>query len=179
MRITGGLYKGRKIICPPGVIRPAMDRMRESLFAILGDMTGCSFLDLYAGSGAVGIEAASRGADPVVFVEKDRGKRQILLRNTSIIEKKQEIHIIPVEHHLRREKRRFDFLFLDPPFRQKAKLEVLELIAGRGLLSESGTVVIHLPREEENLPPEVPGAKPLYLTDRRRYGGSSLLFYRA
>ena len=52
MRVTGGLYKGRNVSCPPGVIRPAMDRMRESLFAILGDLEGLSFLDLYAGSGA-------------------------------------------------------------------------------------------------------------------------------
>jgi 16S rRNA (guanine966-N2)-methyltransferase len=179
MRITGGLYKGRKIICPPGVIRPAMDRMRESLFAVLGDIAGRSFLDLYAGSGAVGIEAASRGADPVVFVEKDRGKRQIFLRNISFMEKKQEFHFIPVEHHLRREKRRFDYIFLDPPFRQKAKLAVLELIADKGLLAESGALVIHVPKEEEGMFPEVFGEKPLYLTDRRRYGGSLLLFYRS
>ncbi len=72
MRITGGFYKGRTVVCPPGVIRPAMDRMRESLFAILGDLTGTSFLDLYAGSGVVGIEAASRGAD-VVIVDLEDG----------------------------------------------------------------------------------------------------------
>ena len=65
MRITGGLYRGRGIKCPPGVIRPAMDRMRESLFAVLGNITGCSFLDLFSGSGIVGIEAASRGAASV------------------------------------------------------------------------------------------------------------------
>ena len=85
MRITGGLYKGRKIICPPGVIRPAMDRMRESLFAILGNLDDMSFLDLYSGSGIVGIEAASRGADPVFLVEKDVKKRKTIIQNISFV----------------------------------------------------------------------------------------------
>ena len=57
MRITGGKYRGRRIVCPPGVIRPAMDRMRESLFSILGNLEGISFLDLFSGSGLVGEKA--------------------------------------------------------------------------------------------------------------------------
>jgi 16S rRNA (guanine966-N2)-methyltransferase len=71
MRITGGQYRGRVVKCPPGVIRPAMDRMRESLFSILGSLEGMSFLDMFSGSGVVGLEAASRGAKPVHVVEKD------------------------------------------------------------------------------------------------------------
>jgi 16S rRNA (guanine(966)-N(2))-methyltransferase RsmD len=132
MRITGGKYNRRKLIVPPGVIRPAMDRMRESLFAVLGDIRGCSFLDLYCGSGSVGIEAASRGADPVVFVEKDRGKRPTLERNLLFVQETTEMHFVPVEHFLRRVKNGFDRIFLDPPFRQRGKLEVLQLIATRG-----------------------------------------------
>ena len=77
MRITGGIYRGRRIVCPPGIIRPAMDMMRESLFSILGPLEGMSFLDLFSGSGCVGIEAASRGASLVHLVEKDRQKREI------------------------------------------------------------------------------------------------------
>ena len=138
MRVTGGVYKGRKLIVPPGVIRPAMDRMRESLFAVLGDIRGCSFLDLYCGSGSVGIEAASRGAEPVVFVEKDRGRRAVLERNVGFVREQTELHILPVEHYLRRVKRSFDRIFLDPPFRQRAKLEVLQLIAARRILAEGG-----------------------------------------
>ena len=86
MRITGGKYVRGKIVCPPGVIRPAMDRMRESLFAILGDLSGLSFLDLFSGSGVVAIEAASRGAEPIVLVEMDRGKKATIEKNLSIIE---------------------------------------------------------------------------------------------
>jgi 16S rRNA (guanine966-N2)-methyltransferase len=185
LRITGGQYKGRKLICPPGVIRPAMDRMRESLFAILGDIRGSSFLDLYCGSGSVGIEAASRGAEPVVFVEKDRGKRSILERNASFVEERTEFHFLPVEHFLRRVKLRFDLIFLDPPFRQRGKIEVLELIAARAILAQAGTLLIHVPKEEEETFPSVVGTSDdsarggrLRLADRRLYGGSLLLFYQ-
>jgi 16S rRNA (guanine(966)-N(2))-methyltransferase RsmD len=192
LRITGGIYKGRKLAVPPGVIRPAMDRMRESLFAVLGDIRGCSFLDLYCGSGSVGIEAASRGADPVVFVEKDPGKRWVLQRNLDFVQEQIELHIVPVEHYLRRVKSSFDRIFLDPPFRQRGKLEVLRLIAARRILIPGGTLIIHLSKEEEKRFPEVIGVGSaaavgntleaagtnLRLSDRRRYGGSLLLFYR-
>ena len=80
MRVTGGRYRGRTVKCPKGVIRPAMDRMRESLFNILGNISGESFLDLFSGSGVVGIEAASRGAEPVVLVEKTGENARCSLR---------------------------------------------------------------------------------------------------
>ncbi len=190
MRVTGGAYNGRKLIVPPGVIRPAMDRMRESLFALLGDVRGCSFLDLYCGSGSVGIEAASRGAEPIVFVEKDRGKRAVLQRNLSFVDEQTEVYIVPVEHYLRRVKSSFDLVFLDPPFRQRGKLEVLQLIADRGILAPGGMLTIHLSKEEQTSFPELiasgnaagevspPEGGPLRLSDRRLYGGSLLLFYR-
>ena len=71
MRITGGELRGRIIKCPDGIIRPAMDKMRESVFSILGDLSGKSFLDLFSGSGTIAIEACSRGADFIELVEKD------------------------------------------------------------------------------------------------------------
>ncbi len=177
MRITGGFYRGRKILCPPGIIRPAMDRMRESLFAILGDLTGTSFLDLYSGSGVVGVEAASRGAQPVVFVEKDAGKRRTLLANTSFLTQAREVHIMPAERFLARfggRLRPFNTVFLDPPFGQKGTLEVVGLLAERGVLAPGGLLLAHLPREQL-LPEEVAGFRRI---DRRDYGRSVLLFYR-
>ena len=174
MRITGGFYKGRTILCPPGVIRPAMDRMRESLFAILGDLSGTSFLDLYSGSGVVGIEAASRGAEPVVFVEKDPGKRRTLLANTSFLTQAREIHIMPAERFVARRAGRFDTVFLDPPFGQKGTEELVGMLAGRGVLAPGGLLLAHLPREQL-LPEQVAGFR---LADRRDYGRSVLLFYR-
>ncbi len=173
MRITGGVYRGRRIVCPPGIIRPAMDRMRESLFAILGDLSGQPFLDLFSGSGVVAVEAASRGADPVVLVEKDPGKKRVILQNTSFVQARVELHIQPAERFLRREERRFEVIYVDPPFAWKGKAELLSTIGERGLLGPEGVLVIHLPREEDL--PETIG--PLRIDDRRRYGGSLLLFY--
>ena len=147
MRITGGTYKGRTIVCPPGVIRPAMDRMRESMFAILGDLSGLSFLDLYAGSGVVGVEAASRGASPVVFVEKDFGKKAVLERNVSFVREDTLLELMPAERYVRRCKLRFDLIFLDPPYGQKGTSEVLQVIVDRRLLHPAGRLLLHVPRE--------------------------------
>jgi 16S rRNA (guanine(966)-N(2))-methyltransferase RsmD len=102
MRITGGLYRGRKIVCPPGEIRPAMDRMRESLFSILYDIEDLSFLDLFSGSGLVGIEAASRKSTPVHLVELDRNKKSTIEKNISFVESDIKLFITDVfiEHVL-------------------------------------------------------------------------------
>lgn len=173
MRITGGVYKGRTVACPPGVIRPAMDRMRESMFAILGDLSGLSFLDLYAGSGAVGVEAASRGASPVVFVEKDLGKKAVLERNVSFVREDTRLELMPAERYVRRCKLGFDLIFLDPPYGQRGTLEVLQVIVDRRLLAPEGRLLLHTPREQD-IPERVGG---LEQTDLRRYGRASLRFY--
>ena len=129
MRITGGSLKNRQVICPKGIIRPAMDRMRESLFAILGNLDGKSFLDLFTGSGMCGLEAYSRGAYPVVLVEKDRGKFPILLKNAALAEKKLECKCMPVELYLTRTKDSFDIIYLDPPFPYAFHYDLLHTIA--------------------------------------------------
>jgi 16S rRNA (guanine966-N2)-methyltransferase len=174
MRITGGYYKGRKIYCPKSTIRPAMDRMRESLFAILGDLSGCSFLDLFSGSGVVGIEAASRGAEPVILVEKDKQKINVLKRNISFLHTEIRIIIAPVEHFIKRYKDQFDYIFIDPPFNFRYKKDILRDVVSHHLFSNSGFIIIHLPKEEESLLalPE------LRLIDKRIYGRSLLLFFK-
>jgi 16S rRNA (guanine966-N2)-methyltransferase len=175
MRITGGYYKGRKIICPPGIIRPAMDRMRESLFSILRDLEGLSFLDLYAGSGIVGIEAASRGADPVFLVEKDPGKKRSIIKNISFVESRIRLVISSVERYLKKTTHQFDLVYCDPPFRQKNKGGIINLVQEYGILNKSGIVIIHAPSEETLL--KRYGTLSLY--DTRKYGRSLLYFYAA
>ena len=177
MRITGGIYKGRKIICPRGVIRPAMDRMRESLFAILGDLSGVSFLDLFSGSGVVGIEAASRGAEPVVLVEKDYIKSGVLKENTAFVESEIKIFMMPVEKFIKRRKEEelsFNIIYLDPPFTFKNKAGIISGVVGGKLLNPGGGLIIHLP-VEESLPEVIGGIR---LQDKRKYGRSILLFYK-
>lgn len=179
MRITGGTLRGRGIKCPDGVIRPAMDRMRESLFAILGDLDGKSFLDLFSGSGTVAIEAVSRGASHVELVEKDRIKRGVVLSNVAITERELgrriHCHFMAVELFLQRCKRTFDILFFDPPFPYKHHLDLIEAVARRELLNPGGVALIHRPREKE-MPRSV---LQLELMDRREYGRSVVDFYGA
>src|SRR6056297_1434224 len=120
MRITAGTLLGRRVKVPPGIIRPAMDRMRESLFSILGPLDGFAFLDLFCGSGIMALEAVSRGATRATLVERDRGKRRVLLENLEIASQsscpRPRIVIAPVEVFVAREKSRYDTIYLDPPF---------------------------------------------------------------
>lgn len=151
-----------------------MDRMRESVFAVLGDLTGRSFLDLFAGSGILALEASSRGAHPVVCVEKDAGKLPLLLRNVSIAERRIECHRMPAELFLRRSRAVFSVIFLDPPFPYAHRSDLLEVISKRGLVVEEGLVLVHYP--EEAALPDRQGF--LETTDERKYGRSRVRFYR-
>jgi 16S rRNA (guanine(966)-N(2))-methyltransferase RsmD len=174
MRITGGKYRGRSVQCPKSIIRPAMDRMRESMFAVLGDLSGLSFLDLFSGSGIVGIEAASRGAEPVYLVEKDVKKKPVLLKNISFVTTETRTCFLPAQRFLQSTKRTFDIVFLDPPFTFKNKQKLLIMLSDNHVLKDNGIALIHHPREED-LPAE---AGALLKYDKRKYGGSVLSFYQ-
>lgn len=177
MRITGGALKGRIIKCPDGIIRPAMDRMRESVFAILGDLTGKSWLDMFSGSGTVAIEAVSRGASTVHLCEKDRIKVRTILDNVSVTEKelgvKISCHFMATELFLKRCKDKFDYIFFDPPFPYKFRKELIKMVSDYNLLNPGGTTLIHYP-EEDSLPDKIGN---LILTDKRIYGRSIVNFY--
>ena len=176
MRITGGKYCGRIVEVPKGPleIRPAMDKMRESVFAILGDLTGLSFLDLFTGSGVIVLEAASRGAFPLSCVEKDPAKFPILLRNVSIADERIECKSMPVERFILRNKTSYSIVFCDPPFPYRFRVELLESLAKGPTLAPGGLLLIHYPHED---PP--PNSLPsLDLEDEREYGRSIVRFYR-
>lgn len=176
MRITGGKYRGRNVICPPGIIRPAMDMMRESLFDILGPLQGMSFLDLFTGSGCVGIEAASRGAEPVHLVEKDPGKKAVILRNISWVESGITLFMNDVFRFIPNARMRYDIVYADPPFPMGGKIRLLEAVNARNLVKDGGLFIIHYPAEERSGWPEEVGE--FVFTDERKYGRSMLRFYR-
>ena len=179
MRITGGKLKGRQIKCPDGAmaIRPAMDRMRESLFAILGDLTGKSWLDLFSGSGTIALEAVSRGATQVELCEKDKTKVNTVLDNVSVAEKecgvRVQCHFMPVEYFIKRCKKQFDFLFFDPPFPYKYHEQLILQSDENGMLKEDGLIMVHRP--EEHFMPDSIGK--LKRVDQRVYGRSIVDFY--
>ncbi|GHU09910.1 methyltransferase [Spirochaetia bacterium] len=149
MRITGGILGGRQVKVPAGIIRPAMDRMRESVFASLGDISGHSFLDLFSGSGIIALEAASRGAAPVEAVELDGQKRKTLLENVSIAPIRIECSFYAVELYIKRAQKSFDYIFCDPPFPYRFKQELAASIAASHLMTETSRLLLHHPREEK------------------------------
>jgi 16S rRNA (guanine966-N2)-methyltransferase len=155
-------------------IRPAMDKMRESVFAVLGDLTGLSFLDLFSGSGIIALEAASRGAGPVACVEKDHGKFALLLRNVALAEERIECKSMPAERFLLRNKAEYSIVFLDPPFPYRYRRELLQSLAEGPTLAPGGLVLVHFPSED---PPPADLAS-LSLEDERGYGRSHVRFYR-
>jgi len=173
LRITGGVLGGRQIEVPPGIIRPSMDRMRESVFACLGDISGLSFLDLFSGSGIIALEAASRGAACIEAVENDKLKRKALLANVSISPVRINCHFVPAELYIKRAKRGFDIIFLDPPFRYQFKRELIRNIAASVLFTNESRLLIHYPRNDSHWDP----IKPLVKSDSREYGRSIVDFF--
>jgi 16S rRNA (guanine(966)-N(2))-methyltransferase RsmD len=174
MRITGGILAGRKVKTPGGVIRPAMDRMRESVFAKLGDLSGCSFLDLFSGSGIIALEAVSRGANPVEAVEMDGLKRKVLLENAAISPVRIECRFMAVELYVRRARRGFDFIFFDPPFPYKIRRVLLASIASSALMAEGSRLLLHRPRDDDPLGEPIPA---LVKEESREYGRSVVDFF--
>ncbi|MBO6048258.1 MAG: 16S rRNA (guanine(966)-N(2))-methyltransferase RsmD [Spirochaetales bacterium] len=180
MRITGGKYCGRRVIIPNGEleIRPAMDRMRESLFSILGPLDGASFCDLFSGSGCVGLEAASRGATLVHLVEMDRAKRNVMEKNIAWAQEDCEIKIFfsNVLKFIPTAQMQYEIVYADPPFPMGNKIQIANLVDRRHCVRPDGLFIIHIPAVEENQWPETIGD--LKLCDTQKYGRNMIKFYR-
>jgi 16S rRNA (guanine966-N2)-methyltransferase len=117
VRVVAGEFKGRRLQAPRGArTRPTADRVREALFSMLGDVSGARVLDLYAGSGALGIEALSRGAESAVFVERDRAALAALERNLEATGARGQVRRQDVARFLARSEGTFDLVFCDPPY---------------------------------------------------------------
>lgn len=179
MRIVAGSHRGRRLVAPKGMrTRPTSDRVREALFSILFDVSGFRVLDLFAGSGAIGLEALSRGAQRCVFVEKDRTALDALLANVASLElsdraevRRQTVAAALTDLIDRGE--RFDLVFADPPWDQASVLLTGVLAAGSALVADGGRVVLeHAARDET---PSAPAG--WSATDRRQYGDTALSFY--
>ena len=173
LRITGGILAGRRISVPDGIIRPSMDKMRESVFACLGDLSGMSFLDLFTGSGIIALEAASRGAVYIEAVENDPLKKKNLLENVSISPVRINCRFMNAELYVLRAKRQFDFIFLDPPFPYRHKWDLVARVAGSPLVSNESVIMIHRPRQDYQKEP----IDTLQKRDSREYGRSVVDFF--
>lgn len=184
MRIISGIYRGRQLKSPPsGQTRPTSDRLRETLFNVLTPrIEGARFLDLCAGTGAVGIEALSRGAEHVTFVDKSRKMCWLIEANTSALGiDEQGFKIVNADaseylrRHAKKDRGPFDIIFYDPPYAEDYEA-VLSFIAepSRQLLSNGGIVVVEHYKKRD-LPEEFDSLK-RYRTLKQ--GDSVLSFYR-
>ena len=178
MRIIGGKYRSRVLAEFAGEnVRPTSDRAREALFNILAlKIYGARVLDLFAGSGALGIESLSRGAQEVVFNDFSKDSIAIVKKNlnTLKIAVGSEAKVTQGDYLacLEQAKGAFDLIFIDPPYRMDYGEKALKKIAERGLLSESGVAVY-----ERDIPfdGEIEG---LEKYDERKYGKAYLSFFR-
>jgi 16S rRNA (guanine(966)-N(2))-methyltransferase RsmD len=150
-----------------------MDRIRESVFAVLGDLSGLSFLDVFSGSGIIALEAASRGADPVEAVEMDPLKRKTLLKNVSISPVRINCRFMAAELYVKRAKKSFDVIFCDPPFPYQFKWDLLRAIAASPLVREGSRLLLHRPREDV----QNEAIADLVKNDSRQYGRSVVDFF--
>lgn len=157
LRIIGGQWRGRKLRFPDGEgLRPTTDRVRETLFNWLQPViAGARCLDLFSGSGALGLEALSRGAGEVVFVERNPRAVRALKENLALLQAEgTEVHQGDSLAYLRSEHKPFDVIFLDPPFRQNLLAPALTLLAEGGLAAPGARIYIEM--ESEQGEPELP-----------------------
>ena len=180
MRVISGRAKGRKLKKVPGdTTRPMMDRVKENLFNILGmSVVDSRWLDLFAGTGQVGIEALSRGASELVFVDSARVAVRTIKANLAITQLESEAHVVLTDafHYLATMPHGlFDLIYVAPPQYKGIWLEVMYLISQRPslYLTPEGIVVVQIdPKEYEEF-----ASIRLKLADLRRYGNTQLCFY--
>jgi 16S rRNA (guanine966-N2)-methyltransferase len=178
MRIISGKAKGHPLKVPREVSRPSTDRVRESLFAVLwGVLDGARVLDLFAGSGALGMEALSRGAASCIFVEQNRYAAKIITENLaktklaggSVIQRE-------VEDYLKSERQNYELIFADPPYADGVHDDAGDLLALEGWrqwLAPGGLLVI-----EKEARGVTPAALGLELLREKDYGRSRILIYQ-
>jgi 16S rRNA (guanine966-N2)-methyltransferase len=179
VRVIGGEFKGRQLSVPGGTrIRPTSDRVREAIFDILGPTwTFQRVLDLFAGTGSLGIEALSRGAEEAVFVEQGKGALTVLKGNLKALGLKSRAWVLPLTAKrgiaVRGERGElFDLIFMDPPYGKDVVGKTLEEIGRCGILPSTGVIVAEHATRDRILPP-----LDLTLSQQRRYGDTTVSFF--
>lgn len=182
MRITSGKFGGIPLKSPPGDrLRPTQDLVREALFSILRDkIDGCVFLDLCSGTGAVGLEALSRGAQSAVLVEKNRANAKYIQTNAEMLKGMDpKIFFGDSVGLLKsfRNRYRFDVIFADPPYEKYGEnpllKNILKMIAEGDLLNDDGVVVFEQAKKENTIE-----HSDFEIYKEKNYGRTKLIFYR-
>lgn len=180
MRIIAGSAGGRRFKAPAGTAttRPTSDRVRESLFSILGDASALRVLDLFAGSGSLGLESISRGASEVVFCDQDHLALNTLKANLNELNMADNAEVVrsgaeALLGRFAKSARQFDWIFIDPPYASDLAKQCLFLLAESKILSDGGKVIVE--HDRRHAPEEIIGC--LQRTDTRRYGDTCVSIF--
>jgi len=176
MRVTGGIYGGRPLKTATGLVsRPTTDKIRQSIFNILmNDIENKEILDIFAGSGALGIEAISRGAASAIFIEQGFDQANAIkgnLKSLELTSRLIESDFIAAGHLLQDEGKQFDLIFADPPYDKYEPDDVAEVVAQYNLLRPGGFLII-----EHKFGVEVTDNR-FCLLKRRKFGQTEVTFY--
>jgi 16S rRNA (guanine(966)-N(2))-methyltransferase RsmD len=184
MRIIAGKNRGTKLYTLDGddITRPTLDRVKESLFNIIsGYLEESNVLDLFAGSGALGLEALSRGASEVVFCDNSSKAINIIKNNIEKTKQKEKTKVLYKDFakailNLKNENKKFDIIFLDPPYKTDYIVKAIEMIIEGSLLSENGIIIAETD-EKDRILKELEN-KDVMIYDIRKYGRIDIIFLK-
>ena len=178
LHVLTGSHKGRKLKVPKGQkIRPTTSRVKKSIFDRLGDISGLRVLDIFAGTGGLGIESLSRGASHVTFIEKDPSVFKILIQNIAECGLREEATLICAGYeqalkNLSRGEEMFDIIFIDPPYKLYETLKVRDFVnSAAPVLEPEGLIVIEHDHKINDAPPG-------FTRFTKPFGGTHLSFFR-
>ncbi|RKY74087.1 MAG: 16S rRNA (guanine(966)-N(2))-methyltransferase RsmD [Candidatus Latescibacterota bacterium] len=180
MRVIAGEARGRIVRAPKGLrTRPVTEKVKEAIFDVLGSQTEeARVLDLFAGSGSLGIEALSRGAREVVFVDTSPLAKEAIEKNLKMLQWESRAKVLCLEScvaikKLAEKGERFDIIFSDPPYRERISVRILQEVSGSGILAVKAVVVTRF-RKDEQIPDAVAGLSSIV---QKSYGDSRVIFW--
>lgn len=181
MRIISGTARGTKLFTLEGeTTRPTLDRVKESMFNIIqNEVQNSIFIDLFSGSGAIGLEAASRGAKRVILCDKSKQAINIINKNIEKTHLKEKVELYNLDYELllkTKIKEQADIIYIDPPYKSDFAINAVNIILENGLVSEHSTIIIETD-EEEKILRELEKIE-IKITDERKYGRAILIFLK-
>ena len=181
MRIISGSARGRKLLSPVGMgTRPTLDRIKEAIFNIIQDRTrNAIVVDMFSGTGSLGLEAASRGAEKCYLIDMGDTTFDMLQKNVDNLKFNDKCKCLKGDTYkymqqFADEKIVFDLIFIDPPYAKDMIPPAIEIIASNGLLRKDGLIVCKIDSTEEIYE----GNSIIQLSDLRKYGNTTVLFYK-
>ena len=181
MRIISGTARGTKLYTLEGkTTRPTLDRVKESLFNIIqNEIPNSIFIDIFSGSGAIGLEAASRGAKKVILCDKSKEAINIIKKNIEKTHLKEKIELYNLDYETllkTKVKEQADIIYIDPPYESNFAVEAIKIILQKKITNNNSTIIIETD-EEEKILRELEKID-VEITDKRKYGRAILIFLK-